>query len=71
MSFAYAEAIERGDTIEVAARQALTFWFSERPGAEGKDRNYRRCFEFPDALDEKFHDAAVDIVCPILRAVSS
>ncbi|MBD3647731.1 MAG: exodeoxyribonuclease V subunit gamma [Pseudomonadales bacterium] len=71
MSFAFAEAITKGDSRDNARKLALRAWFSDRPGAEGQDADYRRCFAFPEALDESFEEIALGVALPVLKAIES
>lgn len=70
MSFTYAVALHNGRDPDVAGKEALKSWLSGRAGTEGMDRNYQRCFDFPEALDQAFHEAAITIAGPVLEAVS-
>lgn len=72
MSFQYANALEKGESVAAARKRALNTWFDDQDSAEGKDRNYSRCFEFPDAFDQTpFHDVAMDIAVPIVRSLTT
>lgn len=62
----YTSEITKGKDTAHAMNKVREAWERDMPGAEGKDREWQRLFEFPATFDDSFRDNALSIWQPIL-----